>query len=316
MVVDSLSRQPTVAQPQRHLSPSSSELNYDVHNLYFVGSPVALFMWINKAQLIARKGRELTKDSPIDEALDRAGRWGCFAVDRIFNIFSASDPIGTRLNSTVDAVLAKDLKSVSLSRTVKSILRTLPDTQAPASAPPAGLFSTWTNRNSANDVDAPDGTDIPDDAESLFPESNESHRDKKGFKPTDSLGRKWRDWKGKAEAKNTSTKIENEEKEDNGEVKQKGSKEYQASESTPSSEQNSEIALDRARRRMDALCELGCVDFVIPASASFLSNQYMEFLWSHASYWTDNSFADFVLATLLSSPERLREAKRKLSMEP
>lgn len=78
----SLSAQPTKARTYSELPSPGSELAFDVHNLYLVGSPVALFMWINKAQLIARRGRELTQESPIDEALDRAGRWGCLAVDR------------------------------------------------------------------------------------------------------------------------------------------------------------------------------------------------------------------------------------------
>lgn len=39
-------------------------------------------MWLNRAQLIARKGREMTKESEVDEALNRPGQWGCLAVDR------------------------------------------------------------------------------------------------------------------------------------------------------------------------------------------------------------------------------------------
>jgi hypothetical protein len=79
-------------------------------------------------------------------------------------------------------------------------------------------------------------------------------------------------------------------------------------------------------------------DFVIPLQTSILTNQYMEFLWSHAGesfcvhfgvqsaqplscihrdvgYWTDTTFADFLLATLYSSPDRLRQAKEKLAKE-
>lgn len=78
----SLSKQSTLSKPFDSLPHPGSELVFDIKNLYLAGSPVALFMWINKSQLIARKGREMTMDSAIDEALDRSGRWGCLAVDR------------------------------------------------------------------------------------------------------------------------------------------------------------------------------------------------------------------------------------------
>jgi hypothetical protein len=57
-------------------------------------------------------------------------------------------------------------------------------------------------------------------------------------------------------------------------------------------------------------------DFMIPLQTSILTNQYMEFLWSHAGYWTDPTFADFLLATIFSSPDRLKQAKAKLEKEP
>jgi hypothetical protein len=157
-------------------------------------------MWINKAQLIARKGREMTMESLVDEALERSGRWGCLAVDRVFNVFSASDPIGTRLNSTVDATYAKMLTSIPLNRAIKSILRTLPDTLE-AHAPSTGLFGTW-GRSSASTVAAATAAtaaavaastseaiaakedvddDIPDDAEDLFSKEGGEEEVKRGF---------------------------------------------------------------------------------------------------------------------------------------
>jgi hypothetical protein len=75
-----LSAQPTHAAAK----PSSyeSQLAFDVCSLYLLGSPVSLFMWLNRAQLIARRGREGTQGDAKDESVVRAGRYGCLAVDR------------------------------------------------------------------------------------------------------------------------------------------------------------------------------------------------------------------------------------------
>ncbi|ELU37663.1 DDHD domain-containing protein [Rhizoctonia solani AG-1 IA] len=58
-------------------------------HMFMIGSPLGIFMHINQAQLI---GRERTMDAREDE-LDRTGRFGCLAVDALYNIFNPSDPI-------------------------------------------------------------------------------------------------------------------------------------------------------------------------------------------------------------------------------
>lgn len=81
IAADVLSEQPTHATPPSELNTFEAQLAFDVSSLYLLGSPVALFMWLGRSQLIARKGREGTENSPKDEALDRT-RYGCLAVDR------------------------------------------------------------------------------------------------------------------------------------------------------------------------------------------------------------------------------------------
>lgn len=44
--------------------------------------------------------------SPQDEALDRSGKFGCMAIDSIYNIFYFTDPIAYQLNAAVDVTLA------------------------------------------------------------------------------------------------------------------------------------------------------------------------------------------------------------------
>ena len=52
--------------------------------------------------------------SPQDEALDRAGKFGCMAIDSIYNIFYTNDPIAYSLNATVDVRLAAQRKPLAI----------------------------------------------------------------------------------------------------------------------------------------------------------------------------------------------------------
>ncbi|KAF8508209.1 DDHD domain-containing protein [Gautieria morchelliformis] len=102
-----LSKQPTWQPPLSQLDPCVVRQCRD--RFLFNTSPLPVFVHLNQAQVIARKGRERTKDSPDDEALDRDGLFGCFAIDSLYNVFHPSDPIAYLLNPCVDAKSAKDL---------------------------------------------------------------------------------------------------------------------------------------------------------------------------------------------------------------
>lgn len=84
---------------------SSNRFIFNVSSLFLVGSPLGLFFSLQQAQLIPRRvsyalphyferaaahstrlqsqGRLRTTDSALDVALDRAGRFGCLAVDSV-----------------------------------------------------------------------------------------------------------------------------------------------------------------------------------------------------------------------------------------
>jgi hypothetical protein len=82
-MIDILSKQPTYVKPLAELSPSerrtTDQLVFNTRSFFAVGSPAAFLFHMRRAQLIARKGRERTKNAPSDVALDRAGRYGCMA---------------------------------------------------------------------------------------------------------------------------------------------------------------------------------------------------------------------------------------------
>ncbi|KIJ54720.1 hypothetical protein M422DRAFT_41955 [Sphaerobolus stellatus SS14] len=109
-----LSRQPTIQRPLSSMSTEYIRQNkhhflFNTSTYFTIGSPLPIFIHLNHTQIIARKGRERTKESPNDEALDREGTLGCFAVDSIYNVFHPSDPIAYLLNPCVDSEAAKNL---------------------------------------------------------------------------------------------------------------------------------------------------------------------------------------------------------------
>ncbi|KAG8970977.1 hypothetical protein FRB90_010636, partial [Tulasnella sp. 427] len=67
-------------------------------------------------------GRERTKQSPPDEALDRVGIFGCMAVDAVYNIFNAADPVVYLLNPCVDAERAKVLPATAIPNVTEGYL--------------------------------------------------------------------------------------------------------------------------------------------------------------------------------------------------
>lgn len=64
---------------------SEEHFIFDTRTVFLVGSPLAFFMHLGRGQLIARSGRERTKNVGRDIALERKGRYGCMAVDNVYN---------------------------------------------------------------------------------------------------------------------------------------------------------------------------------------------------------------------------------------
>ncbi|KAG8812689.1 hypothetical protein FRC19_002992 [Serendipita sp. 401] len=111
-----LSSQPTLQPPLTDplMEIPWNQFLFNVSSLFMIGSPLAVFLHINQVQLIARKGRERTMQSPSDEALDRVGLFGCMAVDSVYNIFQLSDPIAYKLNACVDSARAAELPPIAI----------------------------------------------------------------------------------------------------------------------------------------------------------------------------------------------------------
>ncbi|KAL2817157.1 DDHD domain-containing protein [Aspergillus granulosus] len=130
MAVDILSHQPTTIPhfDFPNLDLHTDIFEFDTKNLFLCGSPVGLFLFINKANLSPRKGR----GKPGSEGDDRlpgvasdVDTYGCLAVDNLYNIMHTTDPIAYRVNAAVDGDLAASLKPASIPSTSASLWKSL-----------------------------------------------------------------------------------------------------------------------------------------------------------------------------------------------
>lgn len=122
LAADILSNQPT--HVPRNPSPEdfSKHFVFDVSSLFFLGSPVAYMFFLNRGQLVPRRGRARTKDAPPDVALDRAGRYGCMAIDNLYNVYNIVDPVACCLNACVDSEYAKIVKPQPVNTITSTLL--------------------------------------------------------------------------------------------------------------------------------------------------------------------------------------------------
>lgn len=89
----------------------------------FVGAPLGIFFLLNKTMLIARRGRARTQDVPPDIALERP-RWGCLAVDSVYNLYHVLDPVAQLLGPVCDKEWAKShAQPVAVQAQLSGVLR-------------------------------------------------------------------------------------------------------------------------------------------------------------------------------------------------
>ncbi|KAK2612861.1 hypothetical protein QQS21_001141 [Conoideocrella luteorostrata] len=133
MAVDILSRQPTVVP---RLDPNRVELEsqffeFDTTNLFLLGSPAGFFLLLERGALTPRRGRRKPGSDPRDvvdqNIVSDAGRFGCLAVDNIYNVLAKEDPIAYLLNGAVDPAYAAALKQAFVPSTSASLFKSMAD---------------------------------------------------------------------------------------------------------------------------------------------------------------------------------------------
>ncbi|KAK4050662.1 hypothetical protein OIV83_003388 [Microbotryomycetes sp. JL201] len=164
LAADILSSQPTFVKPLKDMTRderfSETQFVFDTRTCILVGSPLAFFMHLGRGQLIARAGRERSKRLGRDIALDRAGRYGCMAVDSVYNVFYETDPVAFALNPTVDVEYARLIKPIPIPSTNHTLLENLSETYQRVSK----MF-TWTSKGDAGAKKADEETDTTESVE-------------------------------------------------------------------------------------------------------------------------------------------------------
>ncbi|WVQ64180.1 uncharacterized protein L199_002342 [Kwoniella botswanensis] len=224
-------KMPTLTQlPKQVITQTRDRFLFNTSNLFLCGSPLGIFLHLEQAQLMPRKGRERTMHSPQDEALDRAGKYGCLAIDSLYNIFYYTDPVAYQLNAAVDVKLAARRPPLAITSVT-----------APFYAPVTDSFSSISKYLPSYLVGTTSG-------------------EKKAARP--------------------------------GVIRLPSGIEM----SGPSGEERLEGT--RGERRFSALNPHGNVDFYLPSAGV---SEYLDMITAHLSYWTDPSFAAFLLAEIFST---------------
>ncbi|OCF44923.1 phospholipase [Kwoniella heveanensis CBS 569] len=224
-------KMPSISQlPKQVLTQTRDRFVFNTSNLFLCGSPLGIFLHLEQAQLMPRKGRERTMYSPQDEALDRAGKYGCLAIDSLYNIFYYTDPVAYQLNAAVDARIAAQRQPLAITSVT-----------APFYAPVTDSFSTISKYLPSYLGGGTGG-------------------EKKPARP--------------------------------GVIRLPSGIEM----SGPHGEERLEGS--RGERRFSALNPHGNVDFFLPSAGV---SEYLDMITAHLSYWTDPSFAAFLLAEIFST---------------
>lgn len=115
MAMEVLSQQPTRIGKDIKLNPkrpSEDIFEFDTTNLFNCGSPSGFFLLLHGANLVPRKGRNKPGMEGEDRQPGIAGeaKYGCLAVDNIYNIVHRNDPISYLQNASVDEIYVKSLQ--------------------------------------------------------------------------------------------------------------------------------------------------------------------------------------------------------------
>ncbi|KAI0145312.1 DDHD domain-containing protein [Xylariaceae sp. FL1272] len=130
MSIEVLSRQPTMVPTlQLAKQPQIQFFEFDTKNLFLLGSPAAFFLLLERGALVPRRGRKKPGADAVDVVSDTvvgdAGKFGCLAVDNIYNIMAREDPVAYLLNGTVDPMYAASLKTAYVPSATQSFFQSM-----------------------------------------------------------------------------------------------------------------------------------------------------------------------------------------------
>ncbi|OKL57646.1 hypothetical protein UA08_07152 [Talaromyces atroroseus] len=130
MALDILSNQPTNLP---NFDMQAAELHddmfeFDSKNVFLCGSPIPPKAYIGIANLLPRRGRNKPGREGEDMQRGVAGeakKYGCVALDNLYNIMHTTDPIAYKVNAAVDSDLAESLKPALVPSSSSSLFSSL-----------------------------------------------------------------------------------------------------------------------------------------------------------------------------------------------
>ncbi|OAV97131.1 hypothetical protein PTTG_05759 [Puccinia triticina 1-1 BBBD Race 1] len=315
--VDILSRQPSawtmdvemsevMGDTQAYLS-ALNHFCFDTSKVFLVGSPVAFFFHLHRAQLIAREG--VSKSTSLDfknspewrkanrVASDEVGQYGCLAAETIYSVYISTDPVAYCMNACVDCRHSKRIKPIDARSFTKKFLETMrrkrPATDHDAvltrnvslSSLSSLVANSWmgsTKKCEPHDLIKNINTQATLQNMTAAKPCSQPASIPVPPLPTSMVGG-WTDLVRKRTRVFTS------------------SRENIREEPLKKTKQGENIL---GRMRFLALNPTGSVDFVIP---SLGLNQYVDMVTAHAAYWTDIRFARLVLIGLFGEDSVLEE---------
>ncbi|KZT60687.1 hypothetical protein CALCODRAFT_492247 [Calocera cornea HHB12733] len=276
LAAEILSNQPTYVPKYNFGDPIPNDrFIFDTSNLFMLGSPLGIFMHVYQSQIIARRGRERTKDAEPDVALDRTGVFGCLAVDAIYNIFNGPDPVAYLCNPCVDAPVGRSRPPSNIPNVVGGIMDgvtnslsrfkdTLPTLPSMPSMPSLPSLPSLPPFPSFNSFASPFSAFLSSAAAAAEAESK---------------------------------------KQDANPIRPKTTRFLSSIDMTPSPEEMAQLRKERAEKRFKALNPHGTLDYCLPRQSNM--SEYLEMLSSHATYWADPNLSSFILTEISASKEDL-----------
>lgn len=130
MALEILSKQPTITPPlSLDTDLRLDRFEFDIKNLFLLGSPAAFFLLLERGALIPRKGRQKTGADAVDassgDLVGEAGIFGCLAVDNIYNVLAREDPVAYLLNGTIDPKYSSSLKTAYVPSVNTTLLQSM-----------------------------------------------------------------------------------------------------------------------------------------------------------------------------------------------
>lgn len=128
MAMDILSQQPTVVPPlnmsDANQDPDEKQFEFNTTNFFCCGSPSGFFLLLNNANLIPRKGRQKKGMEAEDASSNIASedtKYGCLAVENVYNIMHKNDPVAYQQNACVDSTYAATLQPALIPSATQSV---------------------------------------------------------------------------------------------------------------------------------------------------------------------------------------------------